>query len=89
MAAEESRVDAATAEFLRAALPAVPALLLGFVCREGSLLVGPSCMRFLSDMRMWSLYCGDIPARGFPCRPSLPLMLAQICRCSFLALWLA
>ena len=41
MAAEEARLDAATAEFLRAALPAVPALLLGFVCREGALLVGP------------------------------------------------
>jgi len=42
VAAEEARVDAATAEFLRAALPAAPALLLGFVCREGALLV-PSC----------------------------------------------
>ncbi len=38
VAAEEARVDAATAEFLRAALPAAPALLLGFLCREGALL---------------------------------------------------
>ena len=43
-AAEESRVDAATAEFLRAALPAAPALLLCFVCREGALLVGRAAL---------------------------------------------
>ena len=59
MAAEESRVDAATAEFLRAALPAVPALLLGFVCREGALLVRLSCrhMRCLPVMHVWSPDC--------------------------------
>ncbi len=38
VAADEARVDAATAEFLRAALPAAPALVLGFLCREGALL---------------------------------------------------
>ena len=37
-------MDAATAEFLRAALPAAPALLLGFVCREGALLVGQAAL---------------------------------------------
>ncbi|KAK9842318.1 hypothetical protein WJX81_006380 [Elliptochloris bilobata] len=39
VAAEEARLDVATAEFLRAALPAAPALLVGFLCGEGALLV--------------------------------------------------